>query len=118
MAAAGQAATQAAGAVESVEKLVGDVINPIKTLFHQLKVDSDFMKAVTELLPDKGDSNQLIQRIKSHEFQGKLQAAYGAVDDLGPTFRTPVATVAWGGTRRKRVKRRASTRGFYRKRRY
>ena len=122
------AADQAAKAVTSVEGLVGGVISPMKTLLKQLKTESDFMKAVTALLPQAGAAEAppadqtaavaLVATIKDEDFQAKLQAAYTAVDALGTQFKTPVASMAWGGSRRKRIKRRASTRGFYHKKRY
>ena len=109
------AAEQADAAIKKVEELVGGVIDPMETMLSNLKSDSEFMNSVKALSP----KNDLVKTIESAEFQGVLKDAHNAIVDLGSKMTTGTQKPKWqGGSRRKRVKRRASTRAFYRKRRY
>lgn len=125
------AATQAAEAVTKVNTIVEQTVVPMETLISHLNNNSEFLKAVRVLLQGAPEDTPKLQPARDvlaaiDGMQVELRAAYDSLLNVLKKFRPgtePEADEAFpkflgGGTRRKRVKRRASTRGFYRKRRY
>ena len=111
-------AVQAATALDKVTALAQNVLQPINQILSHLEDGSPFMKAVAELSPPGSAALGKLEKIK--EMTPQIQALKRQVIELNGLFPDPLQgdKAPSGGSRRKRVKRRASTRGFYRKRRY
>lgn len=109
----GEAGAAGPKAFKTVAELVESALPPMLTLINHLKTTSPFINAIGNLGAEKDkitldDSIQNF-RLAIEKFQGEL-GRYGIkASDLSQIK---------GGTRKHQAKRRASTRGSYRRQRY
>ena len=107
-------------ALNTVIKLVDSALNPMLQLIEHLRDKSAFVKAVKQLGVDKekdigfdDDIQQFFEAMQ--KFQEKIRAYAKLEAEEGKL--TTMKTLT-GGTRKHQAKRRASTRGSYRRQRY